>query len=120
MIDGWRQTAWSPGPQVRGIQVIATLERSDVVSRVEMDLESALLTYPRGLRIEGVDEGDARVSLWDGGTAGPAIVGVLRDWHRAPVVIDLPPTKLKQLTLTLTVDEPSVAWTIAELRILGR
>jgi len=120
MIDGWRQTIWSPGPQARGIRVTATLASADVVSRVEMDLESALLTYPRGLRIEGVDEGDARVSLWDGGTAGPAIVGVLRDWRRAPVVIDLPPTKLKQLTLTLTVDEPSVAWTIAELRILGR
>ena len=120
MIDGWRQTTWSPGPQVSGIRVTATLDRADVVSRVEMDLESALLTYPRGLRIEGVDEGDALVSLWDGGAAGPAIVGILRDWRRAPVVIDLPPTRLKQLALTLAVDEPSVDWTIAELRILGR
>jgi hypothetical protein len=119
MIDGWMTTMWKGGPQTAGMRITIALEHPDVVSRIEMDLGSDRFDYPRGLGVDAVDEHGALVRLWEGGTAGNAISGILANWRRAPLTIDLPPTRAAALMLTLTADDPNVSWTVTELRVFG-
>jgi hypothetical protein len=86
-----------------------------------MDLGDARVDYPRELRIEARARDGSVSTLWHSGTAGPAMLGAMRDRLRVPVVIDLPAgSRAQDLVLTLTGSHEELYWTVAELRVFGR
>jgi hypothetical protein len=122
MIDGALDTQWKTGePQAPGHQVTIHLGGEAEVSRIEMDLGDARVDYPRELRIEARARDGSVSTLWHSGTAGPAMLGAMRDRLRVPVVIDLPAgSRAQDLVLTLTGSHEELYWTVAELRVFGR
>ena len=122
MIDGVLATQWQTvGPQTAGDQVVITFDRPVTISRLEMDLGAFQVNYPRRLRISVADHHEPPVVVWEGGTAGAAMLAALADPVRTPLAIDLPRLAHgRQLFLTLAATDPVVYWSIAELRVFGR
>lgn len=122
MTDGRLDTQWKTGePQAPGHQVTIHFTGDVEVSRLEMDLGDARVDYPRELRIEARAGDGSVATLWHSGTAGPAMLGAMRDRLRVPVVIDLPAgSRARDLILTLTGSHDELYWTVAELRVNGR
>ena len=78
------------------------------------------MNYPRELRIEARADDGHVVAVWRGGTAGPAVLAILKDRVRVPLTIDLPQaTPANQLRLVLTAADPAFYWTVAEIRAFG-
>jgi hypothetical protein len=115
-------TQWqTDGPQLPGAQVVVEFDGAVDVSRVEMDLGTAPMNYPRGLRVEVAATGAPPVVAYEGGTAGAAVLALLADHRRAPLTIDLPGRPRGQrLLLTLTEADPTYFWSMVELRVYGR
>jgi hypothetical protein len=122
MLDGDLTTRWqTDGVQERGDEVRVSLAVETLVSRIELDLGGDALVYPRRLRVSVVEAGDgpARV-VWEGGTAGYAVLAAHRDRVRMPMRIDLPDVaRARSVLLTVVSDEAPREWAIAELRIFG-
>jgi hypothetical protein len=117
-IDHRTDTRWTSLAQTAGDSLTIELVREAVVSRVELDLGRPMLDgYPRRLRIARDDD---PAPLWEGPTAGAAMLGALADPIAMPVAIDVPagpPCRKLRLTLTASSRAP---WTIAEIRVFGK
>lgn len=116
-IDGRRETRWTWEKQEPGNAVKIDLGREITVSRLEFDLGLPMLGgYPRRLRVTREDG----TTLWEGPTAGAAMLGALADPIGMPVVINLStPSAARRLDLTL-LTASKAPWTIAEIRVYGR
>ncbi|MEO8070040.1 MAG: hypothetical protein ABI652_01450, partial [Acidobacteriota bacterium] len=61
------------------------------------------------------------VTIWEGGTAGAALIGAFHDYDRKPVIIDIPPSAPgRRLLLSITASEEKANWSVTELRVFGR
>lgn len=122
MLDEDLTTRWlTDKPMLNGDQVIVVLPQPAELTRLEMDLGEWNLDYPRRLRVELAEEGQNPVTVWEGGTAGAALLGALGDRVRTPVAIDLPPgTVGRRFTLTSLQGHEVFYWSIAEIRAFGR
>jgi len=121
MKDGDPTTRWeSFGPQSVGQQVSIDLGRSAVITRVELDLASWRLDYPRGLTIS-VSDGTTFTTVWEGSTAADAMRGALADFTLMPVAIDLSrQVPGRQVILRSTGSHEVYSWSIAEVRVFGK
>jgi hypothetical protein len=121
-LDGDVSTRWStPGPQQRGHELVATFDAPVTVTRVEMTQGPWELDYPRGLRVSIANPGEEPVVLWEGRTAGRALIAALEDPLSIPVRIDLPPGPAgTRLILTSVGSHDALHWSVTELRIFGR
>jgi hypothetical protein len=91
------------------------------LARVDLDLGTATLEYPRRLRVETADPGQPRVLLWEGRTAPLAVLGAFSDYRRAPVSINLPAGHpATRFTFVTTERERTRRWSIAEVRAFGK
>ena len=122
MLDEDVTSRWvTDKPMQNGDQVIVVLPQPAELTRFEMDLGESNLDYPRRLRIDLAEEGQKPVTVWEGATAGAALLGALADRVRTPVAIDLPPgTVGRRFTLTNLQDHEIFYWSIAEIRAFGR
>ena len=121
MKDGDPTTRWeSFGPQSVGQQVSIDLGKTAGITRVELDLASWRLDYPRGLTIS-VSDGATFTTVWEGSTAAAAMRGALADFRMMPVVIDLSrQLPGRQIILRSTGSHEVYSWSIAEIRVFGR
>ncbi|MCC7010636.1 MAG: hypothetical protein IT184_17635 [Acidobacteria bacterium] len=118
MLDRDLRTIWQTGgPQRAGDQVIVVLDRPMTVARFELDLGGSRLEYPRELEVDLAEPGHPPVRLWDGRTAGLAILGALNDQARMTMAI---PVSARGRRFTFTLRQGAdYAWSIAELRAFG-
>ena len=123
MLDGQMTTQWQTHePQQTGDELVITFDRAVHVGRIEMDLGEFSLNYPRRLRmlVDGAAPG-AEQTVWEGGTAGYALIGAFKDRLRTPLTIFLPPSgPTHRLILRLLAAEKTYFWSIAELHIFGK
>jgi hypothetical protein len=123
VLDGDLETRWeTEGRQRPGQWLKIALATPATISRVELDLGKWNGDYPRGLRIDAVPaDSDVPVTVWDDGTTGATMLATLADRGRVPVTLDLSaPIRARELLLTVTAGHADLAWSIAELRVLGR
>ena len=122
MVDGDLSTRWvSERPQAPDDELAVHLAAPAEVQRLEIDLATSTLDYPRHLRVAAaLPDGSSRV-VFDGRTAGLAVLGALADHRAVTLEIDLSePVEGTTLTLTLLDRDEMFHWSIAELRVLGR
>lgn len=122
VLDGRRDTRWSTGrPQRSGEWLRVDFSSPVALAGVALDQGSALLDYPRGLRVEiagpdGQWEERPAEFRWIGPLAWTGThllrLGVAR------VVVAWPPTRAGALRLTQTGADPVYDWSVAELRWL--
>lgn len=121
MLDGDLTTRWqTPGHQTSGDQVTVTFDRPVTISRLEMALGRFKDDYPRKLRITVGEPGAPPVTLWDSRTTGLAMMAVLSDRPRMPLVFNF--TRLvpgRELVLTVLDGHLDFSWSIAELKVFG-
>jgi hypothetical protein len=122
LLDRDLQTWWqTQEPQSVGDQLVIVFDAPVRLSRIDLDLSTSTLDYPRKLRVEAADLDAPAATLWEGRTAGLAILGALSDHLRAPVRIDLAPGALaRRFTLTTLERQRDHHWSIAEVRAFGR
>lgn len=121
LLDGNPMTLWeTENGQTPGDQILITLAGSATISRVELDLGPFPGAYPRRLRISVGPAGTA-APVWEGKTAGLALLGALEDGSIVPIRIDLPPgTSGQQIQLSLVDQHPKVSWSVSDVRVYGR
>ena len=115
-------TRWdAPAGTGRDVQMMMTLKERSTIDAVQIDLGPYRAAYPRSLRVE-VDDGSENLrTVWDGGTAGAAMLGVLSDARSATITLEVVPSAVGQkIVLTLPPREPSRSWSVADIRVLGR
>jgi hypothetical protein len=121
IVDRNLETRWvSEKPQAAGDEVIVHLGSPADVERFEIDLATYTLDYPRHLRIAAaLSDGTSRV-VFEGRTAGLAVLGALANHQATTLEIDLDEAvEATTLILTLLDDDETFHWSIAELRVLG-
>jgi hypothetical protein len=120
--DGDFSTRWEAvADQERNDQVRLTLAAPATLTRVELDLGNYGLEYPRRLRVSVGRDRASVTPVWEGKTAGLALLGALKDRHAMPITIDLPPgTVGQEILLSLLEEHPTFSWSIAEIRVYGR
>ena len=107
-------------PQADGDTVRITLERTEPIARVELDLAGPATVYPRRLRVSVSDGDGPEETVWEGGTAGAALLAAYYDYRRVPLTISLPAgTTARRVVLTSTGSDPSEPWSMAEIRVIG-
>ena len=120
MLDRDLGTRWTTGPQTKGMMLEIDLGSSRQLSAIELSLGSSYRDFPRGLRIEASDDRDAWSQVWQGTSAGHAVIGALVDPAKMPLVYDLASVNARYLRLALTGEDQTFYWSIAELKVLGR
>jgi hypothetical protein len=122
MLDGDLKTSWqSEAPQSAGIEVVVAFAQPVRLQRLEMDLADLALNYPRKFTVQVAREGGAPGVIWEGRTAGAAVLGALADPRRVPVAIEFPEPVVGRRFLLVTQErDPVFYWSIAELRAFGR
>jgi hypothetical protein len=59
--------------------------------------------------------------MWEGKTAGLALLGALSDGVNVPIKIDLPtPVVGQQIALTLVDEYTKMSWSVSEIRVHGK
>jgi hypothetical protein len=121
LLDGNPMTLWETETgQTPGDQILIALAGSATISRVELDLGPFPGAYPRRLRIS-VGPAGALLPVWEGKTAGLALLGALENGRTVPIRIDLPPgTTGQQIQLALVDEQPKVSWSVSDVRVYGK
>lgn len=121
MLDRNLDTAWqTAAPQHPGDQVIIVFHKPVDLSLLELDLGGARMDYPRALAVDVADAGRPPVRLWEGSATSGVLLGAMKDFRRAPVMLYLPDAAGGQrFTLTIQRGDPEFYWSIAELRAFG-
>jgi hypothetical protein len=120
MTDGRWDTHWHSGVLEPGVRLEILLSRPAAISRLELDLGSAALHFPRRLRVEvGGIVGNAS-PIWEGTTTGLAALALLEAPRRGPIAIALPAgTRGGRIVVELVGGHATLSWAVAELRVLG-
>jgi hypothetical protein len=120
-IDGNPSTWWRTAkPQEDGDELTMVFDEPVRLARLEIDLGGDVLFYPRVLRIQRADEGEPATTVWEGRTAGLALLGTLSNHVRAPVIIDLPETApARRFVLGTLERHREFPWVVAELHAFG-
>ena len=121
MLDGDLTTRWqTPAHQTSGDQVTITFDQPVTISRLEMALGRFKDDYPRKLRITVGEPGAPPVTVWDSRTAGLAMMAVLTDRPRMPLVFNFSRhASGRELVLTVLDGHIDFSWSIAELKVFG-
>jgi hypothetical protein len=121
LLDGNPMTLWETvGDQTPGDQIVVTLAKPATISRIELDLGPFPSAYPRRLRISAGAIGSV-TQMWEGKTAGLALLGALSDGVNVPIKIDLPtPVVGQQIALTLVDEYTKMSWSVSEIRVHGK
>jgi len=122
LLDGNLVTKWdAPADTRANVQFVITLKERSKIDAVQIELGPYRTEYPRRLRVEIGDEvGDLR-TVWEGGTAGAAMLGVLSDSRSGTMTLEVLPSAVGQkVAITLIDRRPSLSSSIAEIRVLGR
>jgi hypothetical protein len=120
--DGDFATRWEAvADQERNDQVLVSLAAPATLTRLELALGLYGLEYPRRLRVSvGTDPGSL-TPVWEGRTAGLALLGALKDRRAMPITIDLPTgTVGREILLSLIEEHPTFSWSITEIKVFGR
>ena len=113
-------TVWAtPKPQRGGEEVVIELEAVRSVSGVSLSTGPALEGYPRSLAVTTSIDGQNWSEAWNGGTAGLAVEGVLRDPRTAESWIALAARPARFVRLRQLGAHPDYGWFIAELKVYG-
>jgi hypothetical protein len=121
MLDGDLTTRWqTPTHQTSGDQITITFDQPVMVSRLEMALGRFKDDYPRKLRITMGEPGAPPVTIWDSRTTGLAMMAVLTDRPRMPLVFNFTRhVSGRELVLTVVDGHMDFSWSIAELKVFG-
>ncbi len=119
MTDGDRTTRWESGPQTDHTAVEIDFGRVQTVAGIDLLLGPFVEDFPRGLIIEASEDGQSWRDVWQGGSAGLAFVGAFEAPRDVPMRYRFPPTPARTLRLTLTKNDDTYFWSIAEIRVLG-
>jgi hypothetical protein len=121
LLDGNPMTLWeTERDQTPGDQIVVTLARPATISRIELDLGPFPAAYPRRLRISAGAIGSV-AQVWEGKTAGLALLGALEDGFNVPLRIDLPSAAVGQkVVLALVAEHPTISWSVSEIRVYGK
>jgi hypothetical protein len=119
-VDGDPATRWATAhPQTPGDWVRVDLDRPRLVRAVRL-LSANPMDQPRGLRLEGSEDGAAwRPLAAETHREGPlrwAGIALLRDGTEA-LRLDVAPVRVAALRLTLTAGHPVFDWSIHELTV---
>jgi hypothetical protein len=119
--DGALDTRWEDPADGAPGEMTIELERPAAITRIELDIAQWRLDYPRRLRIAVAAPGADPVTVWEGRTAGLAVVAALDDLNRMPLRIDLPPgTTGQRVVLTLLEAHKELSWSVAEVLVWGK
>jgi hypothetical protein len=122
LTDSNEATAWT-GRSAAGTEASlrVTLQQTATISKLELDLGPEALSYPKRVRVRfSGAEGDGTAVIWEGGTAGPAILAALRNPTHIPMALDLPVrSPIDQFIVTFDNDQRA-NWKVTELRVYGK
>jgi hypothetical protein len=119
-LDRNLSTRWTTGPQAKGMTLEIDLGTSRPLGALELALGPSDRDYPRGLSIEASDDREGWRQIWRGTSAGRAVVAALVDPVARPLTYDLSSVDARYLRLSLTAEDRTFYWSIAELKVLGR
>jgi hypothetical protein len=120
--DGDRGTRWLTGERQQGREWIELRFGGSLnVARVRLEMDRrSQADYPRGLIIEGSDDGGAWHTLFEGGILPRLGVSIAREPRTPGIDIVLPPNTTRTLRLR-TIGETRVwYWSVHELRVWTR
>jgi len=120
LIDNDEATAWT-GRTDTSIETSlrVTLQRASTISRLELDLGPEPLSYPKRVQVRLAGADDRAAVIWEGGTAGPAILAALRNPSRVPMALELSASSpVDQIIVTFDTDKTT--WKVTEMRVYGK
>ncbi len=122
MIDGRIESRWLNGaPQTGREWIRIDCGRPFDAARIRIETPPAANgDYPRHLVVESGDGSGRKDTLWEGAVVSRLIEGMVRDGMRAPISIDLPANRTRQLFLRQTATTSSWRWAVHELRVWER
>ena len=120
MRDGDLKTRWDTGPQETGMRLEVDLGEPRIVSAIELGLGQFSEDFPRGLSIEASEDRAVWHEVWRGSSAGLAIAGALQNLSLVPLTYELPSVRARYLRMSLTENDDTFYWSIAEMRVLGQ
>ena len=101
-------------------QYIVAFDRLVEISSIELEIGEHRDNRPPVIRISVADQDRDPVVVWEGRSAGIAMVAALKDRLRFPLTFDLPPsTSGRRLTVT-AVGTPKFSWEIERVNVYGR
>jgi hypothetical protein len=121
LVDQDEGTFWTGtrGRSPSGLRI--EFQERVTISRVELDLGPGTFAYPEGVQVRAVDgSGSPPAIVWEGGTAGPAILAALRDPVRIPLALNLASRPATDRLIVTFEENEKVAWRIAEVRVYGQ
>ena len=120
--DGDLDTRWLSGQQQTGHEWIEIqFDRPRDLGKVYIEIaRRSLGDYPRELLVEVADDGTNFQTLYRGAGMLELMQGFLRDEHRAPIDIRLPPNRTSTLRLRQTGQAAPWYWSIHELTLWER
>jgi hypothetical protein len=113
-------TRWTTGPQTADMMLEIDLGKIQEVGALELSLGDSPRDFPRSLRIDASDDGATWRQVWQGTSAGHAVMAAVVDPVAMPLVYDLRAVSTRYLRLSLLSADKIFYWSIAELRVLGR
>ena len=119
MTDRDRTTRWESGPQTDRTAVEIDLGGLRTVAGADLLLGPFVEDFPRGLIIEVSEDGHAWRQVWQGGSAGLALVAAVDSPLDVPLRYRFPPTAARLLRMRLTRNDDMYYWSIAEIKVLG-
>ena len=119
MTDHDRSTRWESGPQTDRTAIEIDLGGVRTVAGVDLFLGPFVEDFPRGLIIEASEDGQSWRQVWQGGSAGLAFVAAFESPRDVPLRYRFMPTPARLLRMTLTRNDDTYYWSIAEIRVLG-
>jgi hypothetical protein len=119
--DGNVLTRWkAPANAGSNSQLVVKLAEEASLDCVQLGLGAYRMHYPRALRIQVASDPGPPRTVWEGRTAGMAMLAVLVDYRNPVLSISLPSgTIARNVVLTLTEQDPVFSWSVAEVRVTG-
>ena len=120
MTDRDRTTRWHSGPQEVGTIVDLDFGAVRTAAGIDLLLGPFVEDWPRGFVIEASMDGQSWNVIWEGPTAGLALVAALEAPLEVPMKFRFPGTPARMLRMRLTAKDPIYYWSIAEMNVVGQ
>jgi hypothetical protein len=120
--DGNLTTRWRVRPEeTLNDRLEINLREAAPIESVQIDLGAYRTEYPRQLRLDIISDSGRPRTVWDGGAAGLAMFGVLSNYMSPTMTIDVVPSMVgRKIVLIVPVQHPPVAWSVADIRVIGQ
>ncbi len=119
MFDQDLRTRWESGPQTDRTMIEIDLGAVRTVSGLDLMLGPFGEDFPRGLKIDVSDNAAEWRTVWEGGSAGLAFAGAFEAPREVPLRYRFTPALARYIRMSLTKNDDTYYWSIAEMKVMG-